>query len=173
MLDTMTATKTVGALCGALLVFLLSKWAADSIYHTGSAGHGDAHDTAAIFPDVVEEVGSSAVEEVIDLAALIANADLAKGEKVFVKCKACHVVGEPTNGVGPHLVGIMDRSVASIAGFDYSNPMAALGGVWDPETLSAFLENPKRNLPGTKMTFVGLKKPQDRANLIAWLQSLQ
>ena len=173
MLDTMTATKTVGALCGALLVFLLSKWAAESIYHVGSDSHGEAHAAAAIFPDVADDHATVQVEEELDILALIASADIAKGAKVFAKCKACHQVEEAKNGVGPHLVGVMGRTVAVIDGFAYSNPMQDLEGVWDPDALSEFLANPKRYLPGTKMTFVGLKKPQDRANLIAWLQSLQ
>ena len=173
MLDTMTATKTVGALCGALLVFLLSKWVAESIYHVGSDSHGEAHAAAVIFPDVADDHAAAQVEEEVDILTLIASADIAKGAKVYAKCKACHQVEETKNGVGPHLVGVIGRTVAVIEGFNYSNPMRDLEGVWDPDALSEFLTNPKRYLPGTKMTFVGLKKPQDRANLIAWLQSIQ
>ncbi len=173
MPDTMTATKTVGALCGALLVFLLGKWAAESIYHVGSVDHGDGHGATPIFANIADDHLESAVEEIVDILTLLAAADTSKGAKVFAKCKACHQVEEPKNGVGPHLVGVIGRQIAIIDGFKYSNPMAELEGIWDEEQLSAFLANPRKYLPGTKMTFVGLKKPQDRANLIAWLQSLQ
>jgi cytochrome c len=93
------------------------------------------------------------------------------GEKVFGKCKACHKI-DGSNGTGPHLDGVMGRAVGSVDGFGYSDGMKAHGGNWDPEALNAFLENPKGNVPGTKMSFAGLPKPEDRANLIAYLQSL-
>ncbi|MCE2522545.1 MAG: cytochrome c family protein [Rhodobacteraceae bacterium] len=173
MLDTMTATKIVGALCGAMLVLLLGKWAAESIYHVGPIGHGDDHGAVPIFADIAEDQLDTPVEEVVDILTLLASADIAKGAKVFAKCKACHKVEESTNGVGPHLVGIVGRQIGIIDEFKYSNPMADLEGVWDPEQLAAFLANPKKYLPGTKMSFVGLKKPKDRANIIAWMQSLQ
>lgn len=173
MPDTMIATKIVGALCGAMLVLLLGNWAAESIYHVGSVGHGEDHAAVQIFADIADSPSDTAVAEVVDFVALLASADIDKGAKVFAKCKACHKVEEQTNGVGPHLVGIMGRQIAIIDGFNYSNPMSEMEGTWDPEQLQAFLANPKKYLPGTKMSFVGLKKPQDRANIIAWLQSLQ
>ncbi len=173
MFDTMTATKTVGALCGAMLVLLLGKWAAESIYHVGLDSHGDGHAVASLFPEPTAHDDGAATAEAVDIMALLVEADAARGAKVFAKCKACHKADEAVNGVGPHLVRIMGRAVATIDGFDYSGPMAELGGNWNVEVLAAFLANPKKFLPGTKMSFVGLKKPRDQANLIAYLQSLQ
>ena len=175
MLDTMTATKTVGALCGALLVFLLGQWVASSIYHVGDAGHGDAHGGSAIFADLeaVQDDHGKAAAETVDFTLLLAEADPAKGQKVFAKCKACHKADEETNGVGPHLVALIDRPVGAIAGFKYSSPMAALGGVWDINRIAEFLDNPKKSVPGTKMSFAGLKKDKDKANVISYLLSLQ
>lgn len=174
MLDTMTVTKIVGAMCGALLIFLVGQWFSHSIYQVGEAGHGkESH--SVIFADLEErlEAASDEPAPVVDIATLLAAADPAKGKKVFAKCKACHRVEEEVNGVGPHLVAVINREIGKIAGFRYSNPMANLSGVWSIEELSAFILNPKSYLPGTKMSFAGLKKDKDRANLISYLQSLQ
>lgn len=175
MPDTMTATKTVGALCGALLVLLLSQWVATSIYHVGDAGHGGAHGGSKIFAELeaAHDTVDHGAAEAVDFTLLLAEADPEKGKKVFAKCKACHKADEETNGVGPHLVSLIDRPVGAIAGFSYSSPMAALGGVWDINRIAEFLDNPKKSVPGTKMSFAGLKKDKDKANLISYLLSLQ
>ena len=172
MFDTMTVTKAGGALCGAFLIFLLGKWAAETLYHTGPVAHGDEEIAQAYVIDTGEaEGGEETAEEGPDFATVLASADAGAGEKVFSKCKACHKL-DGTNGTGPHLDGVVNRAVGGVAGFGYSDGMAGHGGSWDPETLSAFLENPKGEVPGTKMSFAGLKKVEDRANLIAYLQSL-
>lgn len=95
--------------------------------------------------------------------------DAAKGEKVFKKCKACHVVEEGKNKTGPSLYGVVGRAAGSIEGYKYSKAMAGSGLVWDAETLDAYLTNPKKYLKGTKMAFAGLKKEKDRADVIAYL----
>ena len=95
--------------------------------------------------------------------------DAAKGEKVFKKCKACHVVQEGKNKTGPSLYGVVGRAAGSIEGYKYSKAMAGSGLVWDAETLDAYLTNPKKYLKGTKMAFAGLKKEKDRADVIAYL----
>jgi cytochrome c len=87
---------------------------------------------------------------------------------VFGKCKACHKI-DGTNGVGPHLDGVVGRDIASVEGFAYSDALSGLEGTWTPETMEAFLANPKGYAPGTKMTFAGLPKVADRANVIAYL----
>ena len=173
MFDTMTITKAGGALCGAFLIFLLGKWAAESLYHTGTVSHGDEVAQAYTI-DTGASGGSSdaaAADTGPDFATLYASADAAKGEKVFSKCKACHKI-DGTNATGPHLDGVVDRAVASVAGFGYSDPMVAHGGDWTPEALDAFLANPKGVVPGTKMSFAGLPKVEDRANIVAYLASL-
>lgn len=172
MFDTMTMTKAGGALCGAFLIFLLGKWAAEGLYHTGVASHGGEEIALAYSIDTGDSgAEAEAVEEGPDFAALLASADAAAGEKVFGKCRACHKL-DGNNGTGPHLDGVVDRAVASVAGFRYSDTMAAHGGSWDAETLNAFLENPKGMVPGTKMSFAGLPKIEDRANVIAYLASI-
>ena len=97
--------------------------------------------------------------------------DAAAGEKTFVQCKACHVLEAGQNRVGPSLHGIIGRHSGEVAGFNYSAANKNSGKVWDEETLYAYLENPQAYIPGTKMIFAGLKQPQDRANVIAYLKT--
>lgn len=172
MFDTMTSTKIIGALCGTLLIFLLGNWAAEVIYHVGSDDHGDGHGEAhaMAYPIEVPETGTAvAADDGPPFAELYAAADAAKGEKVFNKCKACHKLADGENGVGPHLYSIIDRDIGSVDGFAFSDILATLEGGWSVDALNGFLENPKSYAPGTKMGFAGLKKPQDRANVIAYL----
>ncbi|TMV03373.1 cytochrome c family protein [Ruegeria sediminis] len=103
-----------------------------------------------------------------------AEGDPEAGEKVFKKCKACHAVGEDAkNKVGPALNGIVGATAGQVEGFKYSDAMieAGAGGlIWDEETLSAYLAKPKDVVPGTKMSFAGLKKEEDQADVIAYLK---
>jgi cytochrome c len=98
--------------------------------------------------------------------------DIDAGEKVFKKCKACHVVDAEKNKTGPHLVNIMGRTAGSLESFKkYSKAMKESGIVWSEETLNGYLEKPKAYIKGTKMAFAGLKKEKDRENVIAYLKS--
>ena len=165
-MNTMEMTKLVGAICGSLLIFLLIQMASHAIFNTHS-------ETVAFAVEGVDEGGEGGgqAEEDVDIAGLVAAADVAKGETVFKKCAACHKV-DGADGVGPHLNGVVGRPVASIDGFSYSDAMAAHGGDWTPEDIFAFLASPKQDVPGTKMSFAGLPKPEDRADLIAYLETL-
>lgn len=100
-----------------------------------------------------------------------AGGDSAAGEKVFNKCKACHAVEAGQNKVGPSLAGVIGRAAGGAAGFKYSDVMAGSGVVWSDEALDQYLANPKEFMPGNKMSFPGLKKEQDRADVIAYLKS--
>ncbi|WP_135448200.1 MULTISPECIES: c-type cytochrome [Tabrizicola] len=171
MFDTMTMTKAVGAVCGSLLVLMLAGWAGDALYTVGhGGGHGGEGLTQAYTIDTGDAGGSNAEAEAApDLATLMASADPAAGEAVFRKCAACHKL-DGTDGVGPHLNGVVGRNHAAVAGFAYSEAMAAKSAEpWSEEALFEFLANPKAAIPGTKMAFAGLPKPEDRANLIAYL----
>jgi len=162
MFDTMTLTKIGGGVFGALLVLLLGKWAAEEIYHA------ELHGEASYVIEV--ETAEAEPEEEIDFSVLMASADAESGEKVFRKCSACHKLnGE--DGVGPHLNGVVDRDIAAIGGFAYSGALTGLEGAWTVEALNGFLEKPSSYAAGTSMGFGGLKKPEDRADVIAYLQS--
>lgn len=103
-----------------------------------------------------------------------AEGDAAKGEKVFAKCKACHEVEKGVNKVGPTLKGVVGRKAASAEGYKYSEAMTAKGAegvVWDEATLAAYLPDPKAFVPKTKMAFNGLKKPEEVADVIAYLKA--
>lgn len=98
--------------------------------------------------------------------------DIKAGEKVFKKCKACHVVDNEKNKTGPHLVNIIGRPAGSVESFKkYSKAMKESGIVWNEETLDGYLEKPKKYIKGTKMAFAGLKKEKDREDVIAYLKS--
>jgi cytochrome c len=178
MFDTMTMTKAVGAVCGSLLVFMLASWAADGLYTVGGhhgGEHGEEMQQAYAIETGAEEAPAEGegAEAGVDFEALLASADAAAGEKVFAKCKSCHKV-DGTDGVGPHLNGVVNRAKASIGGFGYSEAILAVASeAWSPENLNGFLENPKTYLPGTKMAFAGLPKAEDRANVIAYLATLK
>ena len=99
-----------------------------------------------------------------------AEGDAEKGEKVFRKCKACHVVDEEKNKVGPHLVGLYGRKAGSLEGYKYSKAMVEHGVEWNDETLAEFLAKPKKVVKGTKMAYAGLRKEKDIVNILAYLK---
>ena len=106
------------------------------------------------------------------ILALLASADLGAGEKLSKKCSACHVFDAGgQNKVGPALWNVVNRPLGASEGYAYSDALAGFGGAWDYAALNAFLAKPKGYISGTKMNFAGLKKPQDRANLIAWMRA--
>lgn len=168
MFDTMTLTKVMGAFCGALLIFLLTSWASEGLFHMG--GHGEEEPVYPIFAGDGEG-GAEAEEPVeqIPVGELLAAGDPGAGERVFGKCKACHKLEEGQNAVGPSLHAVVGREVGTISGFNYSGALDGTAEAWTPENLFAFLENPKAYAPGTSMSFAGLKSPEDRADVIAYL----
>jgi len=121
----------------------------------------------------VEAEGEGGAAAGPSLNTLLASADIAAGEKVFAKCAACHTINAGgANGIGPNLHGIVGEGVgAGHPGFAFSDALKSKGGTWDFATLNAWLASPREFAPGTKMTFAGLSKPEDRANIIAYLNS--
>ncbi len=106
------------------------------------------------------------------ISPLLAKADLAVGEASAKKCAACHTFdkGGP-NRVGPNLYDVVGRKPGQVAGFAYSKPLMAVAEEWNYEHLNKYLNNPKATIPGNKMAFAGIPKPDERAALIAWLRS--
>ena len=102
-----------------------------------------------------------------------AQGDPAAGKSVFNKCAVCHTIDPAKKGVGPTLFGVVGRHSASLEGYSYSAAMKAADKTWDDATLDAYLTNPQEMVHGSKMLFPGLPKPEDRANVIAYLSTLK
>ncbi|MBT4204444.1 MAG: cytochrome c family protein [Rhodobiaceae bacterium] len=172
-MDNFEVNKIVGAVLGTALFVLCLSFLSDMIYATPKL-EKQAYVVETL---VAEAQGNSDADNIIvegpSLTELLSLASSEKGKKVSKKCASCHnfEAGMP-NKVGPNLYGVVDRKMASAAEFSYSSALSQKseeGGVWDFESLNLFLEAPKEWLPGTNMSFVGIKKPTDRANIIAYL----
>jgi len=118
-----------------------------------------------------ESPAESAAMAEVKLEELLATADIKRGQTLFLQCRACHSLeaGEP-HKVGPNLHGMFGRKAGLAEGFAYSPALSDTEIVWTPEALDAWLLRPSEFLPGNRMVFIGVKKPADRANLIAYLQ---
>lgn len=120
----------------------------------------------------VEASGEAGAEAEVPIATLLASADVAAGEATFQKCASCHSINAGgANGIGPNLHGILGKPHAAVAGFAYSDALKAVGGTWDFDAMNAWLTSPRKYASGTKMSFAGLSDPQERANVIAYLNA--
>jgi cytochrome c len=122
---------------------------------------------------VEDAAGGSAAVAVEPIANRLAKADAAKGEAIFAKCKACHTIDQgAANGIGPNLWAVIGDTIAQgRAGYAFSDSLKGKSGKWDFATLDTWLTNPKAFAEGTKMSFAGLTSPEDRANVIMYLNS--
>jgi len=171
-MDSFELNKIAGGVLFALLILFSTRTMTDIIF-TVHAPEKPGYEVAMAKEGGEASGGHAATKEAVPFAQLLKDGDAAKGQKIAKKCAACHTFesGGP-NKIGPNLHGIIGRSVASIDGFAYSGPLKSKGGEWSYETLNAFLESPKAYAPGTKMAFAGIKKPNQRADLIIYLRSL-
>jgi len=161
--------KFAAAVLLAGIVAMFSGFIARQLFHVEPL-HGNAYSIAGVGEPVAPTTPTAAPPEPI--LGLIASADVAKGQALFKNCATCHTDDAGgANKVGPNLWGVVGRPVGSHAGFSYSAAMAAHGGNWTYEELSHFLAAPAKHIPGTKMTYAGLKKVQDRADVIAYLRT--
>jgi len=133
-----------------------------------AAPAADANATPVAMPAVAPAAADSATP--IVYTAYQAKADAVHGKSVFVQCQACHVIDAGQNRVGPSLHAVVGRHSGQEPNFAYSAANKNSGIVWTEEVLFKYLENPRGYVPGTKMSFVGLKNPQDRADVIAYLK---
>ncbi|KQR77998.1 c-type cytochrome [Rhizobium sp. Leaf341] len=162
----------VGAFLGTVFVLMSVSIASEGIFHSEAP---EKPGFAIIAEETAGEAGAGAAAETeVDIKPLLASADAGAGEAIFKKCGACHTIekGGP-NKVGPNLWGVVERPIASHEGFAYSAGMktfAEANKTWTYDHLSYFIEAPKKHVPGTAMGFAGVKKPEERANLIAWLR---
>jgi cytochrome c len=138
---------------------------------SGMYFHGEAPEKEG-FAVAAEAGGETGGAAAVPIATLLATADVAKGEAVFKKCAACHTIAQGgPNGIGPNLWAALGKPHGHVAGFSYSDALKSVPGNWDFEGMDKWLSNPKKYAPGTKMTFAGLGNPEERANLIAYLNA--
>lgn len=170
-MDSFELNKVLGAVLGTCLALLSLNIAAGAIFAT-HAPEKPGYEVA-VKEDASHggKPGEAAPAEE-PLPARFASADLGRGDAASKKCAACHTFGkgEP-NRVGPNLYGVVGRPKASEAGFNYSAAMKAQKGNWTPEDLDVYLLNPKAMVPGTNMTFAGIPRGKERADLIVFLNS--
>jgi cytochrome c len=170
-MDSFEWNKIIGAVLGTAIFIFVVRQVAEVIYEPEVPAK-----PGYVVEGVVENAAGPAaapVAEVMpDWGTVLPAADVAAGKTVSVKCEQCHDLskGGP-NKIGPNLYGVVDRPRASHPGFDYSGAMKSKSDPWTYDELFKYLKSPQGYVPGTKMTFAGLPREQDRINLIAYLRS--
>lgn len=171
----MEFNKIAAAVLLAGIIAMVSGIVSEKLYY-GSKPHGKGEEVHRGYSIDIPEGGSEsgiAVADAapVDIAPYLADADLVAGEKLLRKCTACHTFEKGgAEGVGPSQWALINRGIASHAGYAFSDALKALSAKnWTFQELSEFLEKPKKYAPGNKMAFIGLKKPEDRANLLAYI----
>lgn len=161
----MESNKILAAILLAGIIAMLAGFLSHKVIESETLAE-NAYKIESASPAAVASVAATA-EPIKDL---LAAADPAQGEKISKMCSSCHTMGkgEP-NRIGPNLHGVTGSALASVAGFAYSDALKAKGGSWDKDSLNEFLWSPQKFAPRNKMSFAGLKKPEDRAALIKWL----
>ena len=167
-MDSFEINKILGALLFTCLSLLSLNIAAEAVFHPVKPAKPGFE--VAATEHAASETAAKEPDEPIE--KLLASATIDKGANAAKKCAACHTFGkgEP-NRVGPNLYGVVGRPKGTEGGFDYSAPMKAKGGNWSIDDLNTYLTNPKAFVPGTKMSFAGLPRGSERADVIAFLNS--
>lgn len=171
-MDALEINKFAGALLLALLVMFGARTASNIIFKVDKpAKPGFAVEVAPAPEPRAGKAASEAAE--IPLAALLAGASAQKGQGIAKKCAQCHTFNKSgAKRIGPNLYGVLGSALGSADGYAYSNALKAKGGSWDYEAIDKFIAKPKDFIKGTKMAFPGIKKAQQRADLILYLRTL-
>lgn len=139
---------------------------------SGMAFHSERPHKMGYVIEGVETTGEGGAAAAEPIAVRLAKADVAKGADIFKQCTACHTINSGgASGIGPNLFAAVGKPHGHVAGFAYSDALKGVPGNWTFDALDAWLTSPRKYAPGTKMTFAGIANPQDRANLIAWLNT--
>jgi cytochrome c len=170
-MDSFEFNKIAGAILGTLLFTMGLNLFSEAIF-SRTAPKKPGYDLP-IGEEKAAGGAQAAVPAAEPLPTLLAKADPKKGEALTKACSACHNFDKGGAAkVGPPLFGVVDRAVAEVPGFAYSDALKAKGGKWTFEVLNDFINNPKSTVPGTKMTFAGEKDPTKRADILAYLRTL-
>jgi cytochrome c len=169
-MDSFELNKVLGAVLGTCLFVLALNIAAGAMFSAPKPAKPGYDVAVQEHPPGGGGAAAPAADEPIE--KLLANATPERGETAAKKCQACHTFnkGEP-NRVGPNLYGVVGRDRASVPGFNYSAAMKAKAGKWTIEELNAFLTNPRGSIPGTSMSFAGLPRGSERADIITYLNT--
>ena len=167
-MDSFEINKILGAILGTCLVLLAVHIASGAIFTPPKL------EKPGFVIEVKEEQPAKGAEKAKEtpIADLLASASPQAGEQAAKVCLTCHNMAKGSGPkVGPDLFGVVGRAVASVPGFNYSAALKAKGGTWTFENLSPWIENPRKDVPGTLMTFGGIPSEKQRADIIAYLNA--
>lgn len=166
-MDPLFLNKIAGGIFAAILVVMFATTVSETIFHAEGP-------EKVAYPVTVEVAATEETpeEEAPGVTFLLASASVDKGERQFAKCKSCHSIDKGgRNATGPNLYGVVGADIASVDGYRYSSSLQEAGGDWTYDALDAWLANPNKFISGNKMSFAGLRRPDQRADLIAYLRS--
>jgi len=168
-MDSFELNKIIAAiLMVGLLLIGLGK-IADSVFHVNKPKN-PGYQVEVESQLTSEKSQTTEIIKKIDIAAVMALGDVVSGEKIFKKCAACHSINQGgANKIGPALYNVVGRKIGGVADYKYSKALALYGKEWTFEELNGFLKKPATYLKGTKMSYAGLRKEEDRASIIKYL----
>src|ERR1700759_865828 len=171
-MDSFEWNKIIGAVLGTAIFIFVVRVVAEKVYEPEKPAKPGYVVEGVVETPAGGGAAAPAEEALPDWGTVLAKADVAAGKTLSGKCEQCHDTSSAaTNKIGPALYGVVDRKRATVAGFDYSAAMKGKGGEWSYDELFKFLKSPGAYIVGTKMSFSGISKADDRINLIAFLGS--